>query len=55
MVLGVDELKVKLNNLNKINSIRNTHYCENVLREDDTKDESSTEKKDAEKTEPVSK
>lgn len=50
MVLGVDELKVKLNNLSKINSIRNTHYCENVLREEDpNKNDSRDIKRDSQK------
>lgn len=51
-MLGVDETKVKLNNLSKINSIKNTHYCENLIR-DDQPDDSSDNIKNQQKNEPV--
>jgi hypothetical protein len=52
MMLGLDETKVKLNNLSKINSIKNTHYCENLIR-DDQPDDSSDNIKNQQKNEPV--
>lgn len=35
MMLHLDETKVKLSNLTRINSIKNTKYCENLIREED--------------------
>lgn len=48
MMLSVDETKVKLSNLTRINSLKNTNYCENLIRDDhgelDTENESVTKK-----------
>lgn len=34
MMLNLDETKVKLSNLTRINSIKNTNYCENLIKDD---------------------
>lgn len=34
MMLDLDETKVKLSNLTRINSIKNTKFCENLIRPD---------------------
>lgn len=34
MMLSADETKVKLSNLARINSIKNTNFCENLIRDD---------------------
>lgn len=33
-MLNLDETKVKLSNLTRINSIKNTKFCENLIRAD---------------------
>lgn len=35
MMLSLDETKVKLSNLTRINSIKETNYCENLIREEE--------------------
>jgi hypothetical protein len=52
MMLSVDETKVKLSNLTRINSIKNTNYCENLIRDDHLEDD--TENEAVKKKEPVS-
>jgi hypothetical protein len=52
MMLSVDETKVKLSNLTRINSIKNTNYCENLIRDDHLEDDAENEA--VKKKEPVS-
>lgn len=52
MMLNLDETKVKLSNLTRINSIKNTNYCENLIREKGQTPESPSE--EVPKTEAVS-
>lgn len=51
MMLQLDETKVRLGNLTRINSIKNTNYCENLIKEEDHLD---VEQEADEKIEPVS-
>lgn len=34
MILSLDETKVKMSNLTRINDIKNTVYCENLITDD---------------------
>lgn len=52
MMLSADETKVKLSNLTRINSIKNTNYCENLIRDDHL--ELDTDDDAVKKKEPVS-
>ena len=50
MMLSLDETKVKLSNLTRINSIKNTNYCESLIKEEDFEADDETHNK---KQEPV--
>lgn len=34
MVLSLDETKIKMSNLTRINDVKNTVYCENLITDD---------------------
>lgn len=46
MTLNLDETKVRLSNLTRIDSIKNTNYCENLIKDDhlDLEDDKSQSK-----------
>lgn len=52
MMLNADETKVKLSNLARINSIKNTNYCENLIRDEHLEPDADNEA--VKKKEPVS-
>lgn len=47
MMINLDETKVRLSNLTRINSIKNTNYCENLIKDDhlDEPEDDTTQKK----------
>lgn len=47
MMLSLDETKVKLSNLTRIDSIKNSNYCENLIKDDHLDLDSVAPKKEA--------
>ncbi|CRL02241.1 CLUMA_CG015095, isoform A [Clunio marinus] len=45
MKLGLDETKIKLSNLTRINSLKNTNYCESLISDDHFEDSKTEETK----------